>query len=128
MERKLRYLEKETVKDAIPMLESSENPDAPQAREMVDLEVLFPSSIDFRSPLNTLQATFERLENELREVNANEEMLKKNYLELTELKHILRKTQAFFDEVRLSSFDPRPPVHNGRACLIGQHVNVSFSY
>jgi len=48
-----------------------------------------------------LKATFEKLENETREVNANEEMLKKNYLELTELKHILRKTQNFFEEVDL---------------------------
>jgi V-type H+-transporting ATPase subunit a len=31
-------------------------------------------------------------------VNQNSEALKKNYLELTELKHILRKTQQFFDE------------------------------
>lgn len=46
------------------------------------------------------QATFEKLENELKEVNTNAEALKKTFLELTELKHILRKTQAFFDEVR----------------------------
>jgi V-type H+-transporting ATPase subunit a len=31
-------------------------------------------------------------------VNTNAEALKKNFLELTELKHILRKTQQFFDE------------------------------
>merc|ERR1712038_1976664 len=37
-------------------------------------------------------------EHELREVNQNAEALKKNFLELTELKHILRKTQQFFDE------------------------------
>lgn len=47
----------------------------------------------------TVQATFEKLENELKEVNTNAEALKRTYLELTELKHILRKTQAFFDEV-----------------------------
>lgn len=46
-----------------------------------------------------IQATFEKLENECREVNQNAEALKRNYLELTELKHILRKTQVFFDEV-----------------------------
>lgn len=57
-------------------------PDAPQPREMIDLE-----------------ATFEKLESELKEVNANAEALKKTYLELTELKHILKKTQQFFDEV-----------------------------
>ncbi|EEC18461.1 vacuolar proton ATPase, putative [Ixodes scapularis] len=44
-------------------------------------------------------ATFEKLENELKEVNTNAEALKKTFLELTELKHILRKTQAFFDEM-----------------------------
>ena len=49
-----------------------------------------------------LQATFEKLENELKEINSNQEALKKNFLELTELKHILRRTQQFFDEV--SSF------------------------
>lgn len=49
--------------------------------------------------LDYLQATFEKLENELREVNQNAEALKRNFLELTELKHILRKTQVFFDEV-----------------------------
>lgn len=32
-------------------------------------------------------------------MNQNAEALKRNYLELTELKHILRKTQGFFDEV-----------------------------
>lgn len=48
------------------------------------------------------QATFEKLENELKEINTNQEALKKNFLELTELKHILRRTQQFFDEVLVS--------------------------
>ncbi|XP_055908651.1 V-type proton ATPase 116 kDa subunit a 1 isoform X4 [Eupeodes corollae] len=82
MERKLRYLEKEIKKDGIPMLDTGDSPEAPQPREMIDLE-----------------ATFEKLENELREVNQNAEALKRNFLELTELKHILRKTQVFFDEM-----------------------------
>ncbi|XP_064079835.1 V-type proton ATPase 116 kDa subunit a 1-like isoform X1 [Macrobrachium nipponense] len=81
MERKLRYLEREIRKDGIPVLDTGENPEAPMPREMIDLE-----------------ATFEKLENELKEVNSNAEALKRNYLELTELKHILKKTQAFFDE------------------------------
>ena len=81
MERKLRFLEKEIKKDEIPMLDTGDSPEAPQPREMIDLE-----------------ATFEKLEHELKEVNQNAEALKKNFLELTELKHILRKTQQFFDE------------------------------
>lgn len=81
------YLEKEIRKDDIPMLDVGDNPEAPLPREMIDLE-----------------ATFEKLENELKEVNSNAEALKKTFLELTELKHILKKTQNFFDEVRAHFF------------------------
>lgn len=66
------------------MLDIGDNPEAPQPREMIDLE-----------------ATYEKLESELKEVNTNAEALKKTYLELTELRHILQKTQTFFDEVSL---------------------------
>lgn len=61
------YLEKEIRKDGIPMLDVGDNPEAPQPREMIDLE-----------------ATYEKLENELKEVNTNAEALKKTYLELTD--------------------------------------------
>ena len=86
MERKLRFLETEIKKDDIPMLDTGGSPEAPQPREMIDLE-----------------ATFEKLEHELQEVNQNAEALKRNFLELTELKHILRRTQQFFDEVSLAT-------------------------
>lgn len=39
MERKLRYLENEIKRDAIPILDTGENPEAPQPREMTDMEV-----------------------------------------------------------------------------------------
>lgn len=45
MERKLRYLEKEIRKDGIPMLDTGENPEAPQPREMIDLEVFIISNL-----------------------------------------------------------------------------------
>ena len=107
MERKLRYLEKEIKKDNIPVTDTGENPEAPQPREMIDLEVKTVSVFKFLlvfqfmslTHIISLQATFEKLENELREVNMNAESLKRNFLELTEVKHILRKTQVFFDEV-----------------------------
>jgi len=62
----------------------------------VTCSVLYPKTSHF-------QATFEKLESEMNDVNANSEALKKNFLELTELKHILRKTQTFFDEVWLNT-------------------------
>nr|CAH8828100.1 unnamed protein product [Trichobilharzia regenti] len=88
MERKLRFLEKEIEKDKFPILDTGENPEAPAPREIIDLESIF-----------------EKLENELKEVNSSAEKLKKTYLELSELKQILRKTQTFFDEGNVGSFD-----------------------
>ncbi|XP_050953778.1 V-type proton ATPase 116 kDa subunit a isoform X1 [Labeo rohita] len=82
MDRKLRFVEKEIKKANIPVVDTGENPEVPFPRDMIDLE-----------------ATFEKLENELKEINTNQEALKKNFLELTELKHILRRTQQFFDEI-----------------------------
>uniref|UniRef100_A0A8C7P244 V-type proton ATPase subunit a n=1 Tax=Oncorhynchus mykiss TaxID=8022 RepID=A0A8C7P244_ONCMY len=89
MDRKLRFVEKEIKKANIPMVDTGENPEVPLPRDMIDLE-----------------ATFEKLENELKEINTNQEALKKNFLELTELKHILRRTQQFFDEVNSTVLKP----------------------
>ncbi|XP_053870200.1 V-type proton ATPase 116 kDa subunit a 1 isoform X6 [Malaclemys terrapin pileata] len=84
MDRKLRFVEKEIKKANIPILDTGENPEVPFPRDMIDLE-----------------ANFEKIENELKEINTNQEALKRNFLELTELKCILRKTQQFFDEAEL---------------------------
>jgi hypothetical protein len=46
-----------------------------------------------------LQTTLEQLEHDLHEVNSNKDALKKNYLELQELRHILSKATHFFEEV-----------------------------
>ncbi|XP_071491442.1 V-type proton ATPase 116 kDa subunit a 1-like [Diadema antillarum] len=81
MERRLRFFEKEVTTSGISILNTGENPNAPAPREMIDLE-----------------ACFEKLENELKEVNTNQEALMRNFLELTELKHILKNTQTFFQE------------------------------
>ncbi|XP_060111313.1 V-type proton ATPase 116 kDa subunit a 1 isoform X2 [Heteronotia binoei] len=82
MDRKLRFVEKEIKKANLPIADTGENPEVPFPRDMIDLE-----------------ANFEKIENELKEINTNQEALKRNFLELTELKFILRKTQQFFDEM-----------------------------
>ena len=46
-----------------------------------------------------LEAKFEVLEAEVKEINSNKETLKRNLLDLIELQHILSKTQVFFEEV-----------------------------
>lgn len=81
MERKLRFLESEIKKENIPIFDAGDNPEAPLPKEIIDLE-----------------ATLEKFETELREVIVNDDALKNSYLELTEMKYVLMKTQAFFDE------------------------------
>ncbi|KAI3379440.1 hypothetical protein SNEBB_003701 [Seison nebaliae] len=81
MERKLRYFKNEIDKEDIQIVDIGEYPPAPHTKDMIDLE-----------------STLEKLELELKEVNKNYDMLRKNYSELIEMKHILRKTQLFFSE------------------------------
>ncbi|CAF1196015.1 unnamed protein product [Adineta steineri] len=91
MERKLRFLETEIKKDELPIYDPEDNPDAPKPREMIDLE-----------------ATFEKLDHELKEINTNADALLRNFNELTELKHNLTMTQGFFDDAEMAF----TPAHN----------------
>ncbi|KAJ0178913.1 hypothetical protein K1T71_005688 [Dendrolimus kikuchii] len=79
MERKLRYIEAEVHKDGVHVPQVKEPPRAPNPREIIDLE-----------------AHLEKTENEILELSHNAVNLKQNYLELTELRHVLEKTEAFF--------------------------------
>jgi len=86
MERKLRFVETEIVKEKIVIAEESEaNVPAPAPREMVELE----------SSLTTIETN-------LKEVNTNYVALRKNHLELTELKNMLNKTEVFLSENQLN--------------------------
>jgi V-type H+-transporting ATPase subunit a len=114
MERKLRYLRREIEKEHVPILQSTDIPDAPLPREMIDLE-----------------ATFEKLESELREVTTNQETLKENYLELNELKHVVLKVQTFFqdheDRLAIHALHNEPPqgqINPAVELLDGDHVQL----
>lgn len=82
LERKLRFLDMEIAKDAdVKLVDIEETCEAPKPKEMIDLETVL-----------------EQLEHDLLEVNSNKDALKKNYLELQELRHILTKATTFFEE------------------------------
>uniref|UniRef100_G1Q6M8 V-type proton ATPase subunit a n=1 Tax=Myotis lucifugus TaxID=59463 RepID=G1Q6M8_MYOLU len=79
MERILRFLEDE-IKNEIEVQWLEKSPPTPLPREMISLETVL-----------------EKLEGELQEANQNHQALKKSFLELTELKYLLKKTQDFFE-------------------------------
>ncbi|XP_076636897.1 V-type ATPase subunit a family protein Vha100-2 [Colletes latitarsis] len=82
MERKLRYIEAEVRKDEVSIADNlTELPRAPNPRAIIDLE-----------------ANLEKTSNDILELSQNAVNLKSNYLELTELRHVLEKTQVFFME------------------------------
>ncbi|XP_076459506.1 V-type proton ATPase 116 kDa subunit a 1-like isoform X2 [Babylonia areolata] len=79
MERKLRFFEKEIHKENLKIIDQGDNPMAPPPREMVNLE-----------------SVFSKINDELREIIVNNEAIKRNYQELSELKEVMVKTQIFF--------------------------------
>ncbi|XP_027639887.1 V-type proton ATPase 116 kDa subunit a 4 isoform X3 [Falco peregrinus] len=79
LERILRFLENE-MEDNVEIVKLEKYPETPLPREMIDMETML-----------------EKLEAELLEANQNQQTLKQNFLELTELKHLLKKTQDFFE-------------------------------
>ncbi|XP_014203857.1 V-type proton ATPase 116 kDa subunit a-like [Copidosoma floridanum] len=95
MERKLRYIEAEVKKDGVPIEDNlSELPRAPIPREIIDLE-----------------ARIEKTENDILELSQNALSLKSNYLELTELRHVLERTQVFFSEEEAHDSITRALIH-----------------
>lgn len=88
MARKLRYFEKEIIDakieiDGPGMAVSEPAPDASQMQQM--------------------ETEFSRLESELVEINTNAEALKKQELELKEMKEILNKTSMFFEQTDMAT-------------------------
>ncbi|VDD92285.1 unnamed protein product [Enterobius vermicularis] len=81
MDRKLRFIEAEIEKDEI------EIPD-------VNDYIPFPLPKD----MNDLEAKFERLEEELLEINANTNTMRKNYKAVVEMSQVLDHVQKFLDE------------------------------
>ncbi|OQR70273.1 v-type proton ATPase 116 kDa subunit a isoform 1-like [Tropilaelaps mercedesae] len=87
MERTLAYIEQEIVKEGIFMLTADGFVDTPLPKDMIDMEV-----------------SYEKIEEELRQVNANAEEMNRTYVQLVELKHVLRAADEFF-ETRQNSED-----------------------
>lgn len=88
MERKLRYIEAEMHKDKVEIPYLAEQPKAPIPREIIDLE-----------------AHLDKTEKEILEMSESSVRLKSNFMELTELKYVLEKTQSFFNEREDSAID-----------------------
>lgn len=83
-------MEREIKKEEVPVQRSpamtDEETDAlPLARDLLHME----TSLD-------------NIENDLKEVIASGDALRNTFLELTEMRHVLSKTQQFFDQVRLT--------------------------
>lgn len=87
LERKLRFVEKEILREQldIPEADASEIP-APAPREM----------------MIELESSLSNIEHNLSEVNTNFVALRNNHLELNELKSMLNKTESFLSEHSMS--------------------------
>lgn len=83
MERKLRYIKKELIKDEISVAELFEEiPTAPANQRII----------------NHLENELEKSQSEILELSQNSISLKADFLELTEMKEMLESTHVFFAE------------------------------
>jgi len=99
MERKLRFFDDQIEKQNF-------------GEELEIINLQFGSSRRTLVPeLDELEAKFEDLEKELIQMNSNQEMLKRNYNELIELKHVLEKDNVFF----ASTADPEHMAYDEEA-------------
>jgi len=83
MERKLRFFN-----------DQIEGQNFGEELELIGLQL--GTSRTIAPEMDDLEARFEDLEKELLQMNSNQEMLKRNYNELVELKHVLEKDNVFF--------------------------------
>ncbi|XP_029546738.1 V-type proton ATPase 116 kDa subunit a [Salmo trutta] len=81
MERILRFLENEVVKSNIPIPAGFTSETIPLPRDVLDLE-----------------SSFDKLEQELKEINSNRDTLRQNFTQLMEINHLLQMTDDFFEE------------------------------
>ncbi|XP_042154736.1 V-type proton ATPase 116 kDa subunit a1 isoform X2 [Oncorhynchus tshawytscha] len=81
MERILRFLENEVVKSNIPIPADFTSETIPVPRDVLDLE-----------------SRFDKLEQELKEINSNRDTLRQNFTQLMEINHLLQMTDDFFEE------------------------------
>uniref|UniRef100_A0A8C8MEH2 V-type proton ATPase subunit a n=1 Tax=Oncorhynchus tshawytscha TaxID=74940 RepID=A0A8C8MEH2_ONCTS len=78
MERILRFLENEVVKSNIPIPADFTSETIPVPRDVLDLE-----------------SRFDKLEQELKEINSNRDTLRQNFTQLMEINHLLKVFDAF---------------------------------
>ncbi|XP_051538976.1 V-type proton ATPase 116 kDa subunit a 1 isoform X2 [Myxocyprinus asiaticus] len=105
MERILRYLEKEMVKSNIVIAATKEKEMVPCPRDVLELE-----------------STFEKLEQELREINRNHDALRQNLTELMDIDSLLRMTENFFEEAESLLTCSEPPSEDSVSMTISSHM------
>ncbi|GMT16980.1 hypothetical protein PFISCL1PPCAC_8277, partial [Pristionchus fissidentatus] len=80
MERKLRFIEQEIISDGVEIIEPAEQFRAPQPKDMNDIE-----------------ASFEKIEEELVTINTNTRALKDSHIQLWEMAQVIEKVKMMID-------------------------------
>ncbi|XP_055038910.2 V-type proton ATPase 116 kDa subunit a 1 isoform X1 [Misgurnus anguillicaudatus] len=107
MERILRYLEKEMVKSNIVIAaQKKEKEIVPCPRDVLELEF-----------------TFEKLEQELKEINRNHDALRQNLVELMDMDSLLRMTEDFFEEAESLLSCSEPPSEDSMCMTVTSRIN-----
>ncbi|KAF2069868.1 hypothetical protein CYY_008808 [Polysphondylium violaceum] len=108
MERKLKYFEDSISKE-------------PKIAKLLPSNLL-TAVVDDEVQMDELEARFDELEVELKQVNGNQETLQRNFNELIELRHVLMKDAVFFQEN--PNLLEQPVEHSAKAPLLEENVDI----
>ncbi|KAM9979818.1 hypothetical protein ACTFIZ_006051 [Dictyostelium cf. discoideum] len=109
MEKKLKFFEDQVKKE-------------PKLQKLLPDNML--SVADDDSQMDELEGRFDELESELKQVNANQETLQRNYNELIQLRHVLTKDSVFFQE-NPNLIEGEGHEHSARSPLLAEDQHVS---
>ncbi|KAF8973431.1 H(+)-transporting V0 sector ATPase subunit a [Entomortierella lignicola] len=104
MERQLRFFTSQIEKAEIPVRSSLSSSYLTRARSLQELD--------------DLEERLSEHENRLLQMNNSHETMQRRYLELTELKHVLRETRYFFEEAASHQEDIRHSLDEPSAPLL----------
>lgn len=106
MERRVRFFEEVIQKEKQDILADK----SPRDKETLALLQKYNAADVTLRPFNELETQFEELEKELLQLRGNQEVLDRNFNELTEMKYVLTKDAVFFSEAVEGALEQVPLV------------------
>jgi len=126
MERRVRFFDEVISKEKLDIVATSEKDKSLPDKETLALLKKYTAADVTLRPFNELETQFEELEKELLQLRGNQEVLDRNYNELTEMKYVLTKDAVFFSEAVEGALEQVPLVPDDKGEVKDKTIKIGF--